>query len=364
MSFRRKSCETCFKARRKCNLAQPICSRCERNHKSCHYMHPTHALKSNNAFNTAGTTTIQTVAEAVSADWMSYPKQFDTYALQSLDRKLTVRPRPEVPEIPGPLGQLEPVRGNSASFAWVFNQFREYPLAFATTAETVFINKALYQDAFPRPLRAAFGICAACITMTERNRSVLFQALDDEISELLTPSLTNTILEDLVKLQAAVLYQTIRIYHGGIEHRITAERQEYIVRAYGLKLLQRAKSELQDVKETWETWLLMESIRRTVHIAFKLYTIYAAFKYGACSETNAIASLPISSKSGAWVSRDIYQQYPERDETIPYSDFKLIWDAFPRREREPWEKLLFVGCEGIDRFETMVAYHSVKEIDV
>jgi hypothetical protein len=361
MSIRRRSCDPCFKARRKCDLAQPMCERCHRNNKTCSYVYPSQLLTKENTTNMPGTTMVQTAPQVVSSDWMSYQKLPDGFDLQTLDRKLTFPQRSEVPSTLGQLGKLEPVTG-TATFAWMFNQFRDYPLDFATTAETVFIHKALYQNSFPRPLRAAFGICAGCLTLTKRNQSVLFHSLDAEISELLSPTPNNTLLEDLVKLQAAVLYQTIRLYHGGIEHRITAERQEFLVRAYGLKLLQRAKTELFGAKETWENWLLTESIRRTVHITFKLYTIYSAFRHGVCSETAAISSLPISTKSGAWNSRDIYLQYPDQDDTIPYSDFKSIWDAFPRRERDSFEKLLFVGCEGIDRFETLMAYQSIREI--
>jgi hypothetical protein len=54
---------------------------------------------------------------------------------------------------------------------------------------------------------------------------VLFHSLDAEIAELLSPAPMSTILEDLVRLQAAVLYQIIRIFFGGLEQRIVAERQ-------------------------------------------------------------------------------------------------------------------------------------------
>ena len=244
----------------------------------------------------------------------------------------------------GPLGELRPVTGIKNE-NWVFEQIRGLPLAFAIQSETVFIHKALYGNSFPQPLLAAFGICAGCISMNERNRSILFQAVDAEISKLLTPALTSTLLEHLVHLQAAVLYQIIRLFYGSLEQRRAAEEQEFLVRSYGLKLLHRANDELQNAQRTWETWLFAESIRRTVFIAFKVYTIYSAFKYGACSDYAAMKILPVTTKLGSWSSREVYLQYPDQDETTTYGNFVSVGSAAMQGETELFETLMSRGCQ-------------------
>lgn len=272
----------------------------------------------------------------------------------------TALQRPSVPRILGYLGELPPVVSTS-NHAWAFDQIRDCPLVFAKQADTLFINKTLYQDSFPQPLRAAFGICAGLVSMNDRNRSVLFHALDAEISELLTPPLTSTLLEDLVRLQAAVLYQTIRLFHGGYEQQIVAQRQEFLIRSYGLGCLGRLDTELQNSPPTWETWILAESMRRTVIVAFKLYTLYSSFRHGICSELKALQILPVSMKLGSWLSQDTYLQYPEQDETMRYIDFTSLWVKAPREPVEPFEKFLLVGCDVVDRLEPLTDDKSLME---
>lgn len=264
------------------------------------------------------------------------------------------------PRMLGHLGELQPVL-QRVSCVWVAYRIQDYPLAFAKQAETVFINKNLYGQSFPRALQAAFGVCAGCVSLNNRNQMVLFQALDAEMSELLTPALTSTLLEDLVKLQAALLYQIIRLFYGGLEQRIVAERQEYLVRSYGLTLLRRADEELGSGQRSWERWILAESIRRTVFIAFKLYTIYSYAKTRNCTEYAALDFLPVSIKPGSWSSRVAYLQYQDQEETMTYSDFTTSWTAAPRTILEPFEELLLVGFKGINQCKIAMGLHGIAE---
>jgi hypothetical protein len=235
---------------------------------------------------------------------MKNPDGYDVQ-FQQLDHGFTIQltefRRSRIPKMLGNLGELPPISGCTTSWAWVFEQIRDSPLAFARQTD-----KAIYGNSFPRPLQAAFGICAGCVSINDQNQSVLFQSLDAEITTLLSPAPTSTILEDLVRLQAAVLYQIIRIFIGGLEQRIIAERQKFLVRSYGLTLLRRVDSELQNAQRTWEAWLLAESICRTVLISFKLYTVYSNFTYGVCKEAAAIGILPVSTQSGSRNSRGEY----------------------------------------------------------
>jgi len=360
MSIRRKSCDPCFTARRKCDLRYPICERCERNSKTCHYRYPPQLPMRDNAGD------VSEAAAGGSPQTVSYPRQLNNLNAGDIqfqfDHNFTFEftglSHSSIPRVLGDLGDLSPIKGCTPSWAWVFEQIKDFPIAFARQAETVFIHGALYGDSFPKPLRAAFGICAACVSINDRNRSVLFQALDAEIKELLSSSPTSTLLEDLSRLQAAVLYQIIRIFYGVIEERIVAERQEFLIRSYGLTLLLRAESELQTGERTWETWLLAESIRRTVLISFKLYTVYSNYTYGTCAEAAAIRMLPVSTQPGLWNSRGAYLGCTIQEETTTYHEFSSIWLAAPRKEVELFEKFLLVGCKEIesDQIEALIVH--------
>ncbi|KAK4447361.1 hypothetical protein QBC34DRAFT_132288 [Podospora aff. communis PSN243] len=231
---------------------------------------------------------------------------------------------------PGPLGRLPPLAPlpEYGDLSWIFNLLRNSPLAFAARGETVFIHKALFRDdKVPGPLLSAFGISAACASLNDRNKAILFQAVDGQVNGLLasssfvnTNSTSNTrLLEDLARMQALVLYQIIRLFYGGVEQRAVSEQQAFAVRAQALRLLQSfdadahiesGSSDASPSPQTWEGWILAESIRRTVFVAFKLYTLYAAFRYGYCVETTALAMLPVSTRPmRAWYSREVYDDW-------------------------------------------------------
>ncbi|KAK0610804.1 hypothetical protein B0T14DRAFT_411118, partial [Immersiella caudata] len=299
MSLRRQSCNACFRERRKCDLAYPVCGRCTARNKDCIYPYPPRRRQSHesgqdgNLNRTAMRSRVDPLGRA-----SSFTVTVPTRTLGLLGRL------PPISPIPG-YGHL----------SWIFSLLRNTPLAFAGRGQTVFIHKALFPDGkVPGPLLAAFGISAGCASMNENNRAILFQAVDAQVNGLLavhSPTLTH---RNLARLQAMVLYQIIRLFHGGVEQRIVSERQAYAVRAQALRLLRSVdshagtKSDAADDEmepQTWEKWVLAESIRRTVFMAFKLYTVYSAFRYGHCVESEALAMLPLSTRSTrAWYSRE------------------------------------------------------------
>jgi hypothetical protein len=275
---------------------------------------------------------------------------------------------PSIPRPPaGLLGDLPPLLSSPLDLGWVFSQIRDCPHSFADKAEALFIHGDMFRSTVPAPLRTAFGICARAVsTPAGGDRTMLFRVLDAETAELLnkpTPaasSNSSTLLDDLARLQAVVLYTIIRFFDGDLSQRILAERQEYLIRAQGLKLLQRADAELLRTTKarpnpqagtssgSWETWILAESIRRTVFIAFKLYTLYWTFKYGTCIETIAMSMLPLSIVPGSWSSRDVYLSHSdgERDGTTTYAEFEAICGTETKEDLGEFGELLIMSCRG------------------
>lgn len=154
-------------------------------------------------------------------------------------------------------------------------------------------------------------------------------------------------------MQAIVLYQIIRIYHGDLEQRILAEQQESSVVALGLQLLHRADIELREEQATWENWILAESIRRTVMVAFMLYAIYSIFKHGICAAYPTVSILPVSTTSGVWESPRTDMQHRGLGQTTKYLEYTNDWVAMPQAHPEPFEKMLLVACKGIDQVEAL-----------
>jgi hypothetical protein len=264
-----------------------------------------------------------------------------------------------IPRKLGVLGELEPV-STPLELGFVFDQIRDSPLIFADQGGTMFIHKDLFSSLLPARLRTAFCICAGAVSMSESRRHILFKVINAEMSDILAEAPASTLPEQLARLQAAVLYQIIRFFQGNLEQRILAERQEFEVRSYALRLLQLADMELRQVQPNWECWVFTESIRRTVFIAFKIYTLYWSFKFGTCIETAAMRMLPVSAKPSSWVSREVYLQNTDRDRTTTYGDYTTDCVTAPRPGLEAFERLLLTACTGVEDFTASSACPNLR----
>ncbi|KAK1574781.1 uncharacterized protein LY79DRAFT_523222 [Colletotrichum navitas] len=340
MSIRRESCEPCFRGRRKCDLAYPVCQRCQQTNKACHYVYSPPLARGK----TAG---------AVHPGALPTTAEMDTLDHGDGMNQLAKLQHPTVPRTLGMLGNSQQML-SPADSRWDFYQFRESPRTFAEQAKTMFIHPGLFHSTLPLPLRTAFGICAGAISMNEHTRKVLFKVIAAEVSGMLSLTVGITLLGNLARLQATVLYQMIRFFKGGLEERVLAERQEFVVRCYALKLLQRADHELPAVQPRWEAWVLAESIRRTAVVAFKQYSLYWIFKYGTCIERRGLFMLPVSTKPYAWASRKIYLRHEDRDHTTTYGEFRNTWAAAPRDDVDEFEKMLLMSCNGMEDFRVLL----------
>ncbi|KAL7916900.1 hypothetical protein GGI35DRAFT_466389 [Trichoderma velutinum] len=357
MSIRRESCDPCFKARRKCDRSYPICERCRRNNKNCHYVYPP-PLPTVDTSEKMGNINFRHCSESISISLSTNVRETGQsrprldVPFQTNHSQATAgvgRPHRQATPTTFCIGD-EPLASGRLELGWVFGQILQCPLVFANEAETIFIHKDLFHSTLPIPLRTAFGICTGIVSTNERSQSALFGVIATEISDLLAQGPEGELLGDLARLQASVLYQIIRFFYGNSYQYILAEQQEFLLRSYGLKLLHRVDKELRQMELSWEMWILVESIRRTVIIVFKLYTLYWAFRNGACIETNAIKMLPVSVKPYCWASREIYLQCSDRDQTMTYGDIVAGWEGSSWKSLGTFEKLLLIGFHGIMSF--------------
>lgn len=257
-----------------------------------------------------------------------------------------------IPNLLGPLGDLQPLMGNTQTWQWVIAHLKACPEEFARRGNNVFIHEQLYLGALPRPVRAAFTVSAAvCMSMNKDNRSMIFKVLDAEVLEILQLP-DEEVIQDLAKLQALVLYHIIRLFYGGVEQRVMAELQESLLMTRALHLLQRAQSDIRDGKLDWHSWILAECTRRTVLITFMLCGVYSILTRGICLAFPTLQMLPVSSESTAWISQDGYLQLDNPNKTVAYSEFTNRWLCAPR-EVESFDKLMLVACKGV---ETVEAY--------
>lgn len=291
-------------------------------------------------------------------------------------------PRLNIPNFLGALGELQRVDGSTDSWRWVIGELRRCPRDLATRGETLFLHKDLYRDAMPSAIRAALGTSAAFCMLDEDRRHLLFSALDAEVSELTrtplpmgtdeglghgctgvmsTSSGGLTLIEELARLQAFTLYQMMRMYGGGLEQRVVVQQQRGLLMTWALQLLMRSRAELGgdgdrasdagDHIHCWDTWILAESIRRTVLVVYMFYGMYSLATEGFCNEIPTLAKLPVSATPSLWHSEDAYlaqSRSGEAPKTMTYEDFTYYWMVSPPARLDPFEKFLVIPCKGFE----------------
>jgi hypothetical protein len=388
MSLRRKSCNSCFKSRRKCDLSYPTCETCRSTRKTCQYAYvpvtPTRRTGNSTPSDAAGravttpaltNTSLVTSSEThngeipvsfevgdftnflfddfePATDLLSISNAgWSVFDHQQPSVTLTDAPAtpPFVHKFVGNLGELMPIQGSTQSFQWVMDQLREYPREFALQAHTLFVHRQLYRDSTPKPIRAAFGLSSAVSMLNDSNRAMLFRAVDDEVLDLLKPMDSPTLLDDLARLQSFVIYQIIRLFHGSMEQRAVAEQQQVLLMTWALKLVSRSEAELRvSEAQDWHAWILAESTRRTAMVVYMLYGVYSIFREGICVGFPTLAKLPVSAALSCWDSEVEHRHHSETGETVPYEIFTERWLVSTPKSLDEFEKFLLIPCKGID----------------
>jgi hypothetical protein len=333
MSLRRKSCETCFKGKRRCDLTFPSCKRCERTGKECRYIYP----------HPAGSSSLE--LSGSDADSSALTKS--PASKPGVTSDLTT---PDIPSLLGPLGEVQPIIGQAKSWDWLLQELKSFPVTFGRDNETGFIHKGLNCESL-RALRTAYGLCLANSMRNDQvTQQGLFQMMAAEVVHLLNTPSSMSLLEDLSRLQAIVLYQILRLLHGDLEQRLMAEQQEQIVHTLSLHILYRANTELGMVQSTWESWIVAENARRTAMVAYILYCVYSIHMVGVSSCFSTMATLPVTSRPELWDSRETFS--PQFDTSESYDEYSKSWVAHPWRRLKPFERLLLIPCKGFDKVES------------
>ncbi|CAN9241007.1 unnamed protein product [Alternaria sp. RS040] len=274
-------------------------------------------------------------------------------------------PTSSIPSFLAGLGELQRVEGSTESWQWVINELKRCPRDLAMRGETLFLHKELYRSMMPAAIRTALGLSATYCLLNESNRHVMFKAIDAGVSDLLqTPSLSGvnivrakngqdggmTLIEELARLQALLLYQMIRMYDGGLEQRALVDLQRGIMTTRALQLLRRLRAE-RDNDHGWHAWIVAESIRRTVLTVYMFYAVYSIAIHGFCIDFPTIAKLPVSTSPELWHSEDLHppQRWSnEMEQTLSYEDYTEAWMVSPHITLLPYEKFLVVPCKGLE----------------
>ncbi|KAG4030704.1 hypothetical protein MFRU_011g01600 [Monilinia fructicola] len=357
---RQKACAGCVKAKRRCDLLLPSCSRCNIKKQDCVYVND--ILQNKQERSSKGSQLMTGPGEAIAVaqppiypDGLRHDSQaYDSTGIPILDyhnRQLDLgftswnsdfsysqsdQPLLTIntlelldPQIfSGPMGSLPspyaslqyPLRNtlSSIQIKYIVTKLKSFVSAFASHSHNSFIHP-LSSSTSTQPLPSSYTDALSVCALHTLKSPQTFSILDSKLSNLISSSERDYwgSYEWLLAVQVLILYQIIRLWSSNERQKLNAERhiqllmqwtnqlqKEYVeLLAQGIDTGLAAvniggKKELQNYKR----WIFLESIRRTVMISVVLQCLYGGFKNGYIGELLPLLfGLPVSVGGGrAW----------------------------------------------------------------
>lgn len=218
-SSKRRSCNACVKAKRKCAMELPRCARCVNKDIVCAYPNKT--------------ITADTCIPELDFSW-----------LDDLLRDPTALPwegalRPQLDTLSATysasrasddqvLPHLQPLADRTtltpAETEAAVHRFKTWPEKWLQEGKTPFIHPRLYSTDMPKALQDAYAACAIYSTKTDQNSFVAWTVIESKATDLLrSPDQDSwTPLNLLAAVQALLIFQFIRLYDGDIRQRTSS----------------------------------------------------------------------------------------------------------------------------------------------
>ncbi|CAG7944400.1 unnamed protein product [Penicillium olsonii] len=297
---RRKSCEACKSAKRRCDLAFPTCSRCLHRGLPCFYPG---RLRQTCADVVANIPTSRSNEQLMDVSLSQNWTPDDAASISALPlhptirglppREMAIDPHDGVDIFSGittsqehdlamtkvnPPRQLPDVLANRLQFA--VDVLKTIPKMVVTENKTPWAHTQLYKSGMPREMQDAFACCSLYMTKNDINSSVLMSIFDSKINDLLSAAAPKTPLELLARVHALILYLIMRLFDGGIRTQPSSDSLLALLEATTLSLFSLIyipdPSEPHDllpiamepIMSFWESWVFQESARRTVMMVF------------------------------------------------------------------------------------------------
>ncbi|KAF2831614.1 hypothetical protein CC86DRAFT_141431 [Ophiobolus disseminans] len=366
-----KVCTNCAKSRRKCGKQRPLCLRCRTRGLSCHYprVRPTSFVPlredTSDANKTANEITITPsplelcfpfVDDSLASWWFASPSTWaidsascspttntSDFSASSLDRALR--------KVLGWLGE------------WV------------ETGTCPFMHQQLYLDCFPASIEGAYLTLSAYLRRTPLNAPVVERIIESRATGLVAAGLNSdsgpfSTLENLVQVQALLVYQCIGLSSGSIRLRRLAECHIPVMEAWIMSLMQQASymftssidsffasPDLRSIprhNHLWYTWIVVESVRR---IWLVVAIIQGMYKVLAITPTSLIASpfmggTLFTSRKGFWEAGTAGAWEKECSERnagmVRLTETEKLFEMVPREEICEFAKLVLECTYGVE----------------
>ncbi|KAK5987353.1 Transcription factor gsfR2-like protein [Cladobotryum mycophilum] len=167
-----------------------------------------------------------------------------------------------------------------SKIGFIVEEFTRLHTTFAQKRATYFMHPRLYTTQLPKAILIAFSAASSYANRTPETKGWAMRVILDAVREVHREGeRASTQVDRLARVQALLMLNTIRIFDGDVGMRAAAEREMSVAIAWA-KDLAELRNEMEDglpssahitkerLPKSWESWIMLESVRRTVIITF------------------------------------------------------------------------------------------------
>lgn len=100
---------------------------------------------------------------------------------------------------------------------------KRYHVDFATKCNTIWLHPRLYKDGMPDNMLDVFGDCVLYANKTVQNEALVYRTIERNMEMLMNPQFVTSVEEHLARLQALLLYQSMRLFDTDVRQRSLAD---------------------------------------------------------------------------------------------------------------------------------------------
>jgi hypothetical protein len=310
---RRKSCDHCIRAKRRCDLNSP-CSRCSEKGLDCSYKSIGSTKRAQHTAAVQVTTTPPRVEIDRDTTGTSSAGSSDVASdagVTSHSGSIQVAPPVWNTSIDGP-DTLQPL--HTISFPerlnYVNAHLKNFSEVFLETGSLHFLHIKLYDGELPQAITQAFSVCAVLHSRNAANYGLANSAVGAIALQIVrgAPKDGASMRDKVAIIQALIILQTARIFDGDIRQRALADRDQGALLEHTRDLYQLVHRSSQPTAPSWKEWLLLESVRRTIIVALLLHGIYKLNRSGQCPTTPGfVKAQPFSASPEMWQAKTSYE---------------------------------------------------------
>ena len=353
-----RSCTSCVKAKRKCDLRLPRCERCVKKRKQCVYKNqPTSGLgyrskdagfpmpdarlplvirqendlaESRAVFRRNVATDIEIPVGSQDSDSSSTSESNDPLCLLQLS-DCGERMGVDLPTV-----------------YFLVEKFRELPGMFAEQGGTTFIHPVLHKRSVPVSLRLA----QTAYSLVRKRQSAPLWGLETTFWNLVSTYRSITSFEEnLALVQSLVLIQVMTIFQSQLssDELVGAEARQSALDCLTHRLWKIAPAEVPQDLTPHAAYCFADSVRRTIHMASKLRCVFDFWTKGYFVHTMFQEALPLDRRSELWELKHsclLDDAYQKRPQIVSYREFASMWDGGEITHGGVMETMLLVGARG------------------